>query len=629
MIQRLSRARRRGPESGFTLIELLVVIIILGVLSSVVVFAVRGAGDKGRSNAIATDARTIKTAQESFCAQKGRYGTADELVAERLLSEKPTLNRIVLDTSMGPCGNTRYVVGVPPPAPPPLPAGGYLGDTQSSFASGGWASAPPLTGGGDQNFNTLANQQRVVGGNDLIQNSALVQLVDGKILALKVGKAFCSGSPPGCPSVKYASGAQVFDPANGPMGTWSPVATSVATCTSACVPTAVPSSNIGGHVAGPSTVLRGPASWCGENCGKVLVRLGSTEHYVQLYTPPTSATDGGSWESLAAGAPTASTPQAPFPARRPHADAIQLLRTPCGSNCGKVLIVGEGQTKAATSCFSLCAPVGPELFNPIDKSFQRLGLVPGYPEYCEDGATCSENSIRLRPLLAPLKDGRVLMLVGLKASIFDPVAATFTPVTGPPIPPTISPLTAKNDYLEPLDDGRVLVILNQSSAASALMYDPTTDTWTPASHCGNTGTPSRPFCGIIAKLPDGKLLGGARRQSTITAHAGGEAASTKVFDPTANAGAGAWTTITAGAPLAPTSLTDPLKTNMSATSHFRDAIGMGILIREVKPGSCGNLCNRVITLGVKFYSGAATVAGTAVAGDNLDNLPASANIFTP
>lgn len=50
-----SGLRKRHGQGGFTLIELLVVIIILGVLSSVVVFAVGGIGDKGQAAAYATD----------------------------------------------------------------------------------------------------------------------------------------------------------------------------------------------------------------------------------------------------------------------------------------------------------------------------------------------------------------------------------------------------------------------------------------------------------------------------------------------------------------------------------------------------------------------------------------------
>ncbi len=107
MIERLSRRiHRPDDERGFTLIELLVVIIILGVLSAVVVFAVRGVGDKGSSAAIATDAKTIRTAEETFCAQNGFYAsTQQQLVDAKLLSEKGTYTVIQTAGVAGSCGN--------------------------------------------------------------------------------------------------------------------------------------------------------------------------------------------------------------------------------------------------------------------------------------------------------------------------------------------------------------------------------------------------------------------------------------------------------------------------------------------------------------------------------------------
>ena len=56
-------------DKGFTLVELLIVIVILGILATVTVFAVRGITDKGQENACDVEARTLDTAIEAFYAQ--------------------------------------------------------------------------------------------------------------------------------------------------------------------------------------------------------------------------------------------------------------------------------------------------------------------------------------------------------------------------------------------------------------------------------------------------------------------------------------------------------------------------------------------------------------------------------
>jgi prepilin-type N-terminal cleavage/methylation domain-containing protein len=57
-------------DKGFTLVELLIVIVILGILATVTVFAVRGITDRGQDNACAVDKRTAETAIEAFYAEK-------------------------------------------------------------------------------------------------------------------------------------------------------------------------------------------------------------------------------------------------------------------------------------------------------------------------------------------------------------------------------------------------------------------------------------------------------------------------------------------------------------------------------------------------------------------------------
>lgn len=95
MIQRLSPRRRHG-DGGFTLIELLVVIVVLGILAGVVVFATGGVKDRGEVAADKTDENTLRTAQEAFFAQNGRYATEQELVESGFLASSSTKNDIGL-----------------------------------------------------------------------------------------------------------------------------------------------------------------------------------------------------------------------------------------------------------------------------------------------------------------------------------------------------------------------------------------------------------------------------------------------------------------------------------------------------------------------------------------------------
>lgn len=58
-------------NKGFTLVELLIVIVILGILATVTVFAVRGITDKGTTSACAADKKTMEVAIESYFALAG------------------------------------------------------------------------------------------------------------------------------------------------------------------------------------------------------------------------------------------------------------------------------------------------------------------------------------------------------------------------------------------------------------------------------------------------------------------------------------------------------------------------------------------------------------------------------
>lgn len=68
-------------DKGFTLVELLIVIVILGILSTVTVFAVRGITERGQDSACKADGSTYATAYEAYVAQYGGRSVASAAVA--------------------------------------------------------------------------------------------------------------------------------------------------------------------------------------------------------------------------------------------------------------------------------------------------------------------------------------------------------------------------------------------------------------------------------------------------------------------------------------------------------------------------------------------------------------------
>ena len=102
---------KKNQDQGFTLVELLIVIVILGILATVTVFAVRGITTDAQSNACATELKTLQTASQSYFAANpavtaipgdssdARFAT---LVTAGLLADTPTTHTI--DANGNPTG---------------------------------------------------------------------------------------------------------------------------------------------------------------------------------------------------------------------------------------------------------------------------------------------------------------------------------------------------------------------------------------------------------------------------------------------------------------------------------------------------------------------------------------------
>jgi general secretion pathway protein G len=93
MLAKIRQAVRN--ENGFTLIELLMVIVILGILSGIVVFAVGGITDKGQTSACKATITTVETAEEAYYAQNDEYAALADLVPSFLHSVPATASATV------------------------------------------------------------------------------------------------------------------------------------------------------------------------------------------------------------------------------------------------------------------------------------------------------------------------------------------------------------------------------------------------------------------------------------------------------------------------------------------------------------------------------------------------------
>ena len=108
------KARRVGTKEdqkdrGFTLVELLVVVVIMGVLSTVSVFAVRGITDRGQQSACDSDKRVLEVAVETWFADESlaTSGTLSEqaLVDAELLRSVSPLYDVGSDGSVTATGD--------------------------------------------------------------------------------------------------------------------------------------------------------------------------------------------------------------------------------------------------------------------------------------------------------------------------------------------------------------------------------------------------------------------------------------------------------------------------------------------------------------------------------------------
>lgn len=450
--------RKRRHEAGFTLVELLVVIAVLGILAAVVVFAVQGVGDKGRTAAVSTDARIIRTAEEAFCSKFGRYGTMDELVnppdgGRGFLTEASTYHTVNLSGG-GPCGNS-------------ADRSKYDIDCRTLDCD---SVATPLS-----QWSPAADLHLVSA------RSRSVLLGDGTVL--HVGHLI----------------AEVFDPSGGTdgRGSWTPTLTAK--------PAGLPLEAV---------LLGGAPSATCINCGKALVHLSvaTPNDAWYLYDPST-----GAWTS--AGVPTykraygAGVAVLEEPGCSTHCGKVLVVGGDrfVGSDTTAELFdpraTGNPWTTTGRLSIGRQAPAtrlanGKVLVVGVEVGFQTPTTAeiydPGTEEWTMVTPSPRPSSIVAATLLA---DNRVLLVGSREAQVYDPISGTWSP-TGPC--ECFADGFGGSVRAVRLFGGEVLVVggkVGLQPPDVAYVYNPAKDVWTATERLNEPRDENS-----VARLQDGRVL---------------------------------------------------------------------------------------------------------------------------
>jgi prepilin-type N-terminal cleavage/methylation domain-containing protein len=147
----------RSTSAGFSLVEVLIVVVILGILGSVVVFAVQGITGRGQTSACSADAATLKVAEEAALANGAAYLTVAGLQAGGWLRTTPQHHdvqlaagsyTIVADATCGGTGATSGPTTTTTPADAPaITTTTVAAATTTTVLSNGVSAQAAVAGG--------------------------------------------------------------------------------------------------------------------------------------------------------------------------------------------------------------------------------------------------------------------------------------------------------------------------------------------------------------------------------------------------------------------------------------------------------------------------------------------------